>query len=62
MSEDFPCGQGGLYIATCVYKVDKADGEFNGDKEAPYVEIRERRTTFQTEMCPVSSFLYIVDD
>lgn len=47
----------GLYVAACVYKVDKADGQLYRAKEAPYVEIRGTRTTFQTH---VSSFLFSV--
>lgn len=47
----------GLYIAACVYKVDKAGRQLYRAKEAPYVEVRETQTTFQTH---VSSFLFSV--
>lgn len=46
----------GLYIAECVYKVDKAGGELYRAKKHPDVDIRETRTISRST-CLVSSFL-----
>lgn len=58
MAKDLPCGYG-LYIAACVFKVDKTGGQLYRAKEAPYVDIRETRTTFQTHVSSLGHYFAI---